>query len=61
MNQDQADPVIDEVRRVRQSISARFDHDPKQLVDDYIELQGRHRKRLIDRPKPGEPTDQSAA
>ncbi len=61
MMQDQSDPVIDEIRKVRQSISARFDHDPARLVDYYMKLQERHRERLIDQPKAAESTDQSAA
>ena len=61
MTQDQSDPVIDEIRQVRQGISARFDHDPKRLVDYYMKMQERHRERLIDRPKSSDPTDQSAA
>jgi hypothetical protein len=41
------DAVIDEVREVRRRISARFDHDPKKLVEHYIDLQERHGERLI--------------
>jgi len=51
MTREQSDPVIDEVREVRQRISARFGHDPARLVSYYMELQERHRDRLIDRPK----------
>jgi hypothetical protein len=58
MTQDQSDAVIDEIRKVRQSISARFDHDPTRLVDYYMKLQERHRERLIDQPKSSEPVDQ---
>jgi hypothetical protein len=35
----QSDPVVDQVRAVRQEISARFDHDPERLVAYYMELQ----------------------
>jgi hypothetical protein len=41
------DAVIDEIREVRRRISARFDHDPKKLVEHYIDLQERHGERLI--------------
>jgi hypothetical protein len=41
------DPVIDEVREVRRRISAQFDHDPKKLVEHYIELQKRYAERLL--------------
>lgn len=61
MTQQRSDPVIDEVREIRQRISARFDHDPARLVAHYIELQERHRDRLIDRPKAPERSDESAA
>jgi hypothetical protein len=61
MKQDQNDPVIDEIRKIRQEISARFDDDPRRLVDYYRKLQDRHRERLIDQPKTADPTDQSAA
>jgi hypothetical protein len=43
-----SDPIIDELRAVRMRISARFGHDPKKLVERYIELQKRHSERLID-------------
>ena len=33
------DPVIDEVRELRHRISARFGHDPAQLVRFYLEMQ----------------------
>lgn len=44
------DPVLDEIREVRRQISAQFDHDPKKLVDHYIELQRLHGDRLLDSP-----------
>ncbi len=61
MTQDQSDPVIDEIREVRHRISARFNHDPARLVAYYMQLQERHRERLIDAPRVTEPTDPSAA
>ena len=39
MKQNLSDPVIDEIREVRHTISARSDHDPTQLVAFYIEMQ----------------------
>jgi hypothetical protein len=60
MTQDQSDPVNDEIREVRNRISARFDHDPARLVAHY-KLQEQHRERLIYPPTAAEPTDQSAA
>ena len=61
MSQERSDPVIDEVRQVRQRISARFGHDPARLVAYYMELQERHQDRLIDRSKTPERGGESAA
>jgi len=61
MTHEQGDPVVDEIREIRRLISARFDHDPARLVAYYMELQERHRHRLIDRPKAPESRDESAA
>lgn len=49
----QRDPVIDEIREVRHRISARFDHDPKRLIDYYMQLQEKHKDRLLDDVKAG--------
>jgi hypothetical protein len=61
MKQTPSDPVIDEIRNTRHSISARFDHDPERLVTYYMELQKRYRERLIQTPPAAEQTDPSAA
>jgi hypothetical protein len=61
MTQDRPDPVIELDREVRQRISARFDHDPARLVADYMELQEKHRERLVDHSKIEERRDESAA
>ena len=39
MKRNRNDPVIDEVHEVRHCISARFGHDPAQLVRFYLEMQ----------------------
>ncbi|MCI0698282.1 hypothetical protein L0337_40535 [candidate division KSB1 bacterium] len=41
------DPVIDQIRATRSLISARFNHDPKKIVEYYIKLQEEYRKRLV--------------
>lgn len=41
------DPVVEEVREIRRRISEQFDHDPKRLVEHYIELQKRYADRLV--------------
>ena len=47
MKQNPSDPVIDEIREVRRRISARFDHDPTQIVTFYMEVQKQYQDRLI--------------
>lgn len=42
-----SDPVIDEVRTVRQRISERVGHDSERLVAYYMKLQEQYRDRLI--------------
>ena len=48
MQKTLSDPVIDEVRAIRQRISARFDHDPARLIAYYQELQKRYADRVLD-------------
>ncbi len=47
MKKNLNDPVIDEIREIRHRISARFDHDPSQLVAYYMERQKEYQNRLI--------------
>jgi hypothetical protein len=61
MNQQQIDPVIDEVREIRHQISARLDHDPTKLVEYYMKFQEQYSDRLIDTSQPPERAEQSAA
>ena len=35
----QPDPAIDEIREVRQKISAEFGHDPRRLMAHYVEYE----------------------
>jgi len=44
---DEGEELIEEIREVRRRISARFDHDPGRLVAYYMEMQERHRDRLL--------------
>lgn len=48
------DLTLAEIREARWRISARFDHDPKRLVEHYIERQSQHRDRLISLAQPPE-------
>ena len=61
MNQQQTDPVIDEVREIRHRISARVDHDPAKLVEYYMKFQEQYRDRLVDTSQPPERADQPTA
>ena len=60
MRQNPSDPVIDEIREVRHHISARFGHDPTQLVAFYMEMQKQYQDRLIETAKSSEDRDQAA-
>jgi hypothetical protein len=44
----QDDPAIARIREVRHRISKQFDHEPKRLVEYYMQLQERHKDRLLD-------------
>ena len=48
MKQNPSGPVIDEIREVRHRISARFAHDPTQMVAFYMEMQKQYQDRLIE-------------
>jgi hypothetical protein len=56
-----SDPAIDEIREIRRRVSERCNHDPAQLVAYYMELQERHRDRLLESPRPVERPDPSGA
>lgn len=43
-----ADPVIDEIRRVRHAMSAEIGHAPQRLLDYYADLQRLSQDRLVD-------------
>ena len=48
----EAEDPIERIRRTRHEISAKCDHDPRKLVEHYMELQKRHADRLITSPGP---------
>ena len=47
-----SDSTLKRVREARRSISEQCDHDPKRLVDYYIELQKQDADRLLKTDKP---------
>jgi hypothetical protein len=61
MKNESDDPVIDEIRGIRQRISERYHDDPAQLVAHYIEFQEQFKDRLIRTTNETERRDQSAA
>ncbi len=56
-----SDSTLARIREVRHRISEEFDHDPKRLIEHYIELQERHRDRLVSSPKPVQEQDDQEA
>jgi hypothetical protein len=56
----QAEDPIERIRRARHEISAQCDHDPRKLVEHYMELQKRHAERLISWPGPSGDTRRTA-
>jgi hypothetical protein len=64
-----ADYELDEIRRIRREISARFDHDVSKLVEHYQALEQKYRKsgkyKFVDpppeKPKSTESDDEKAA
>ena len=64
-----ADYEIDEIRRIRREISAKFDHDARKLGEYYRKLEEKYRKsgkyKFVDppdeKPKITESNDEKAA
>ena len=56
----QEDPVIARIREVRHRISKQCDHDPKKLVEYYMQLQERHKDRVLDLAR-GEDSEEPSA
>ena len=48
MSQNLSDPVIDEIRAIRERIWAECHHDPAKLVAYYGKLQERYQDRVVD-------------
>lgn len=48
---DAGDAVIEEIRAIRQQISAECDHDPVKLVAYYMEMQKKYKDRLVNYSK----------
>jgi hypothetical protein len=61
MNNSLDDAPIEEIRELRQQISARFDNDPARLIEYYLKLQEQYRARLVNSPATEENKEQNAA
>jgi hypothetical protein len=46
-----SDSTLQRIRKARMAISAQCDHDPKKLIEHYMELQERHHDQLVSEPK----------
>ncbi len=55
------DPTITRIRKSRHSISEKFGHDPKSIVEYYVELQKKHQARFVDTLKTGKRAKKIAA
>jgi hypothetical protein len=51
----QDDPAIAAVREVRHRISQQYGHDPKKLIEHYIQLQEQHKDRLLEKVQSKKP------
>ena len=56
----QDDPAIVHVREVRHLISQQHAHDPKKLVEYYLQLQEKYKDRLLEQVKSKKPEEASA-
>ena len=56
----QDDPAMAQVREVRHRISQQHAHDPKKLVEYYIQLQTKHQDRLLEQAKNKKPEEAPA-
>ena len=52
---------FERIRRVRHDISEEFGHDPRRLVDYYIELQASHADRMVSTVAPREEAKRETA
>ncbi len=44
------DPAIEEIRAVRQKISAQYGHDTKALLKHYRDMEAKYKDRIISKP-----------
>lgn len=46
-----SDPTIDEIRRTRNHLSEECEHNPKKMVERYIQIQQKYKSRLLETEK----------
>ena len=56
-----SDPFLDEVRRLKSDVSARFDGDVERLAAHFKEIERRHRAGLIPVPSESKPSSGKVA
>lgn len=44
------DPIVEEVRRIRQEYAKQFDYDVRAIADDLRKREQQHRERLVSFP-----------
>jgi hypothetical protein len=55
------DPIVDEVRAIREQLSARFDFDIRQIVEDAQRRQASSQAHVVSFQRPNQPLQQTAA
>ena len=51
MKHENPPDALEQVRSARRQISEAFDHDPRKLVEHYMEMQRKYADRLVGREK----------
>ncbi len=55
------DPIVDEVRAIREQLSARFDFDIRQIVEDAQRRQASSQARVVSFQRPNQPLQPTEA
>ena len=56
----QVDPTLDRIREIRHRISQQCEHDPKKLVEYYLQIQANYTNRLLEQDQQKAPELPSA-
>jgi hypothetical protein len=55
------DPIVDEVRAIREELAARFDFDIRKIVEDARQRQASSQSRVVSYQKPNQPPQPTGA